>query len=166
MDENTIIAAAVYSVMRARKIGKDMETGGALPDGAQWKSSLQDSFLAEMQNDYEKPWELASMRTHEEFVSRVGLIRGGVVEEGLYALRPSKVRAGDVAAQEYKVEGAGEGEHKALKEGDTVPYEDLPIEDKMWFTLFVETVHTMHRVLTPPINADRLTRTKQKASER
>lgn len=146
-EENTIITAAVYTTMRARDIGHDDTTGRSMPY-------------------YDLPWEQASLRTHEDFVKKVKLIRSGGSEESLYALSPAKVKADDVAAQEYKVEGAGEGEHKALKEGDTVPYEDLPIEDKMWFTLFVETVHTMHRVLTPPINADRLTRAKQKASER
>jgi len=128
------IAAACHSVARAYAIG------GGLMDSMQW--------------------EVAPHMVRADTIEAVKLIMEGGGEEDLYYRRPRKVTAQDAASTDYSVTktiGNSELEepHKALKVGDTLPYSQLPAEDHVKLTLFVETVKTMQRAMTPPVNVDR-----------
>lgn len=136
----SIIAAACHSVARAYR------SGGGIFDST--------------------PWENAPHLVREDTIQAVKTIMAGGNEEDLYNRHPRKVRKHEAAAANFGVtktveEGRLETDkHKGLAVGDTMPFSDLPAEDLVKLTMFVETVRTMQRAINPPFV------TKKAASKR
>jgi len=133
MDEErkvNTIAAACHSVARAYAVGH------GFMDATQW--------------------EVAPHTVREDTIEAVKMIMGGGGEEELYYRHPRKVREHEAANVDYNnIKSVGNSElaeeHKALKVGDTLPYSMLPAEDRIRLTMFIETVRTMQRAMTPPV---------------
>ena len=141
-----IIAAACHSVARAYKSG----------------TGVFDS----------TPWEVAPAHVKADTVEAVKVVVAGGSEEDLYNRHPRKVRKHDAAATSFSVtktveEGRLEKDkHEALAVGDVMPFSDLPAEDLVKLTMFVETVRTMQRAMNPPVLTSSVLAAAKKASKR
>lgn len=131
-----LIAAACHSVFRAYKFGSNQNSVGT------WELDFITLGV---------PWTMERPESKARLLEDVLLVLNGGNEENLYDRHPAHVTEEDAASAEYTVEGAGEGQHKARKVGDVIPFADLSNDHKVWLTLFVETVQAMMYVLTPPV---------------
>lgn len=131
-----LVAAACHSMYRAYRFGRGQD--------AQDRWDMDYITIG-------VPWSAERQEAKARLLEDVLLVMNGGTEESLYDRHPARVTEEDASSAEYTVEGAGEGQHKARKVGDVIPFADLQGDHRVWLTLFVETVRSMQYVLTPPV---------------